>query len=217
MKTEEDKDDEKEVSKWPFLWAGLLYTVGNVDYFVIPVILEPLGISFWPTFWIAAIVANIEVIPGFLFWRWFIWKWLPTTKPIKDTVELTKSVVAMLKEYGLLETIKYKTLQTFKWATSPKGKFIGWAKRWEHFGMFILGAESIVSGGRLAGTIICASTKWKAGLYSLMAGNMIHVAISIGTWKLMFYLWGEYKAPMIIFGAVFGTVLYIWKKFRKNK
>ena len=219
MKTDEEKTDETEVSKWPFLWGSLLY-LASVDYVIIPFVLEPLKVPFWSAFWIGNLVANLEIIGGFLFWRWCIWVWLPTTKPVKDTVELTENVLALLAERGLLKTIKYKVLQTFKWATNPKSKLINLAKNWGHLGMFVLGAESIVSGGRLIGTIICASTKWKAGLYSLIAGNMIHVAISIGTWKLLFYLWGEYRIPMIVcgvIGTIFLAIFYVWRKSKRGQ
>lgn len=208
---------EEKLSKWPFLWGFLLYTAGNVDYVIIPFILEPLKLSFWQTFLIATPLANAEVIGGFYFWSWFTWKWLPTTESVKETVELTKSIITLLREYGLLGTIMYKVRETFKWAINSR--FSRFVKAWGHLGMFGLGAESFVSGGRLVGTIICASTKWKNGLYSLVIGNTIHVAISVGMWKLFFYLWDEYKGWLILFGII--TLLfmargYVWKRLKKE-
>lgn len=189
---------EEKLSAWPFFWGFLLYTVGNVDYVVIPFILEPSGFSFWETFLIAAPLANLEVIGGFYFWSWITWKWLPTMEPIKGTVELTKNIITLLREYGLLGMITFKVGETFRWATN--GRFSRFVNAWGHVGMFVLGAESFVSGGRLVGTIICASTKWKNGLYSLIIGNIIHIAIAVGAWKLFFFLWGEHKEELILSG-----------------
>ena len=207
---------KKEVSKRPFVGAVLLYGA-NVDYLIIPFVLEPLKLSFWTMFFVAAALANLEIVGGFYFWRWFAWTWLPTTNPIKGVIGLTKGIIALLKRYGLLGTIIYKVRETFGWATNPEGRFVRFRKRWGHSGMFVLGAESVISGGRLIGTILCASTKWKNGLYSLIIGNTIHVAISVGTWKLFFYLWDEHKRGLILFGVI--TLLfmargYIWKKLK---
>ena len=207
---------KKEVSKWPFVGAVLLYSA-NVDYLIIPFVLEPLNLSFWTMFFVAAALANLEIVGGFYFWRWFRWTWFPQTEPVKDTVELTKSIIRLLREYGLLGTIQYKVRETFRWVTDPGGRFIRFIKRWEHIGMFCLGAESLISGGRLVGTVICASTKWKNGLYSLIIGNTIHVAISVGTWKLFFYLWDEHKGWLILFGVITLLLMargYNWKKLK---
>lgn len=216
MKKENGKEDK--VGRWPFLWGVLLY-IANVDYVVIPFVIGPLNMSFWTTFWMAVLLANLEIFCGFYFWSWFTWKWLPTTEPVKDTVELTKNIITLLKEYGLLGTIKYKISKTFEWATSNKfSKFI---KTWGHVGMFVLGAESIVSGGRLVGTVLCASMKWKNGLYALMVGNTIHIVISVWTWGLFFDLWGEYKRLFIVIVIVMITLFmagrYILKRMQINK
>lgn len=218
MKEEEplkNVEDKKRISKWPFLGAVLLYGA-NVDYLIIPFILEPLGLSFWAKFWIAAPMADMEIVGGFYFWRWFAWKWLPTTEPVKDTVELTKSIIALLIEYGLLGTIIYKVRETFGWATSPNRKLTKFVKAWGHIAMFSLGAESFVSGGRLIGTILCASMKWKKGLMSLVVGNTIHVAVSIWTWNLFFYLWSEYRGWFIA-TIVVTILLMVWRYFRKSQ
>ena len=210
--------NKEKLSKWPFLWGFLLYTVGNVDYVIIPLILKPLGLSFWTIFWIALPIADAEIIGGFYFWSWFAWKWSPTTEPVKETVELAKSIIVLLKEYGLLGTIIYKVRKTFRWATNSK--FIKFIKAWGHIGMFGLGAESVVSGGRLAGTIICASAKRKNWLYSLIIGNTFHVIVSIWTWNLFFYLWNEYRGWFILFGIIMLLFIvrgYVWKKLNKNQ
>lgn len=206
---------KKKISRWPFFWSFLLYTVGNIDYVIIPLILKPLGLSFWAMFAIATPLANLEVVGGYYFWKWFAWKWLPTTEPVKETIELKKNIIDLLEEYGLLETIVYKVKEKFKWAISHR--FSKWINAWGHAGMFILGAESFVSGGRFVGTVLCASTKKKNGLYSLMVGNTIHVAVSIWTWNLFFYLWDAYRIELIIgiiVAALFFGRRFIWRKLR---
>jgi len=204
---------EEKLSKWPFLFGLILYTAGSVDYVIIPFILEPLGLSFWKKFLIVAPIANMEMVAGFYFWKWFTWKWLPTTEPVKETVELTKSIISLLRKYGLLGMIIFKVRETFKWATGSK--FSRFVNSWGHVGMFALGAESFVSGGRLVGTVLCASTKWKNGLYSLGVGNIVHVAISIWTWNLFFYLWNEYREWFVVVAVI--TILFMaWRYFRKS-
>ena len=206
---------EKNVSKWPFFWGSLLYTAGNIDYVILPFILKPLGLSFWGMFLIATPLANLEIVGGYYFWKWFTWKWLPTTEPIKEKVELTKGIIALLKEYGLLETIIYKVREQFKWATSNRfSKLVG---AWGHAGMFILGAESFISGGRLIGTVLCASTKKKNGLYSLMVGNVIHVAVSIWTWNLFFYLWNSHRIELVGASIAITLLGLLYKKLRGDK
>lgn len=214
----EDGEQKEKVGKWPFLWGFLLYTAGNVDYIVIPLILNPLGLSFWGIFLAAALLANLEILCGYRFWSWFIRKWLPMTEPVKETVELTKSIIILLREKGLLGTIIYKVRENFKWATG--NKFSRFINVWGHVGMFILGAESIISGGRLVGTILCASRKWRKGLISLIIGNTIHVAISIWTWNLFFYFWDEYRRGLVISTIVIVLLMIgrsFWRKTKKEK
>ena len=76
--------------------------MANVDFIIIPYILIPIGISFWAMYLIAILVANFEIFGWFYFWKWFTWKWLPHTEPVKDTVALTKNIINMLQDYGLL-------------------------------------------------------------------------------------------------------------------
>lgn len=214
----EDREEKQQVSNWPFFWGFLLYTAGNVDYVVIPLILQPLGLSFWKIFLIATPLANLEIVAGYRFWSWFTWKWLPTTEPVKDTVELTKDIITLLREEGLLGTIIYKIRENFKWATTSN-KFSRFINTGGHFGMFCLGAESFVSGGRLIGTVLCASTKRKNGLYSLIVGNTIHVAISIWTWNWLFYFWDEYRGWLMtvaIMAVLFIVGRYFWRKIKRG-
>ena len=209
---------EKRISKWPFLWGVLLYGA-NVDYIIIPLVLQPLGLSFWSIFWIANLIANAEIVGGFYFWQWLAWKWMPTTEPVKKTVRLAKTIVQLLKEEGLIGAIIYKIQETFEWAKNPDGRLMELVKKWGRLGMLGLGALSF-SGGRLAGTIICASTKWKTGIYLLIIGNVVHIAASVWMWKLFFYLWYAHRIELIfivILSALFFARGFIWKKLRIAK
>lgn len=196
---------KKWKDNWPFLWAILLAFPGNVDLFIIPAILQPLDMSFGATFGLTVILANLEIIGWFYFWRWFTWVWLPKTEPIKDTVQLTKSVIDLLKEHGLLGTITYKIKETFKWATSDDRKQS--LKKWGHLWTLFWGAEPFFAGGRLLGVISCAATRWRVGLISLCIGNTLHVYISIKTWRLTFYLWDQYEWQFI---SLFIVVALCW-------
>lgn len=189
--------------------------VANVDLLIIPYILQPMNLSFWTMFWVSMLIANLEILGWFYFWRWFAWKWLPKREKIEEAVEFVKSVIELLKEHGLLKTIIIKALWTFRWATNPNRLLS--LKKLGHFWMFFLGAEPFFTGGRLLGVVLCAATRWKAGLISLCIGNAIHVYISIRTWNLIFFLWDEYRIELIgasIVGILLGL---LYRKIRGDK
>ena len=203
---------KKWKDNWPFLGAVLLIAA-NVDWIIIPLLLEPLKLSFWTTFWIVVLLANVEIIGWFYFWKWFAWEWLPKREKVEETVEFVKSVIELLREFGLLKTITIKALWTFRWATNPNR--IQSLKKWGHFWMLFLGAEPFFAGGRLLGVVSCATTRWKAGLISLCIGNTLHVYISIKTWKFTFYLWDEYRGWFILSVLLLALFGYIWKKLKR--
>lgn len=208
---------KKEVSNWPFLGAALLFA-SNIDLILVPLVLNPSGLSFWIKYWIAMPIANLEILGWFYFWRWFAWKWLPKREKIEEAVEFVKSVIELLREHGLLKTITIKALWTFRWATNPNRLLF--LKKWGHAWMLFLGAEPFFTGGRLLGVVSCGAARWKAGLISLCIGNAIHVYVSIKSWDLIFYLWDEYKGWLILFSFI--TLLfmargYIWKKLKREQ
>jgi hypothetical protein len=211
------KKREKGNNIWAFLGMALLF-IANVDLVLIPFVFKPLDLSFRVSFWAIVLIANLEIMGWFLFWRWFSWTWLPKTKPIKDTVELTKSILDLLKEHGLLGTVIYKTKETFKWAMDPKRKKS--FKKGGHVWMFFLGAEPFFTGGRLLAVIFCGATRWKAGLVSLCIGNTIHVYLSIKSWDLIFYLWQQHKGLLIASTFVFTflvAVQYIRMRLKRKQ
>jgi len=207
---------KKWIESLPFLGAILLSVI-NVDLVVVPLVLRPMDLSFWAIFWIAMPIANLEIIGWVYFWKWFAWSWLPKTEPIKETIELTKNIIGLLREYGLFGTIVYKVRQTFKWAVNPEHKAS--FKKWGHVWMLFLGSEPFFSGGRLLGVISCGATRWKVGLVSLCVGNTLHVYLSIKSWDLIFYLWREYGGLILVFIVViilFWIVLNLCKKYKKT-
>lgn len=205
---------KKWKENWPFLGAVLLI-VASVDWIVIPLILESLKLYFWITFCIVVLLANMEIVGWFYFWRWFAWEWLPKREKIEEAVEFVKSVIELLREHGLLKTITIKALWTFRWATNMDR--IPSLKKWGHFWMLFLGAEPFFTGGRLLGVISCSAMRWKAGLISLCIGNIAHVYISIKAWKLTFYLWDNYKGlftVLMVIVVLFFAGRSIWKKLK---
>ena len=189
----------------------------SVDFVIIPFVVEPLGLSLWTAFWTTTLLANLEIVGWFYFWRWFAWEWLPKREKIEEAVEFVKSVIELLREHGLLKTIIIKALWTFRWATDPN--HIRSLKKWGHFWMLFLGVEPFFTGGRLLGVISCAATRWKTGLISLCIGNAVHVYISIKTWKFTFYIWEQYKSQFVLAFLVSILVLIvrlIWKKLRQE-
>ena len=194
-----------------------MLTIASVDWVIIPFVLEPMNLSSWTTFWIAAPLANSEVVGWFYFWKWFAWEWLPKREKVEEAVEFVKSVVDLLREHGLLRTITIKALWTFRWATVPKR--VQTLKKWGHFWMFFLGAEPFFSGGRLLGVISCAVARWKVGLISLCMGNVLHVYISIKTWKIVFYFWEEYRIFFVwaTVLSLLGLLFKFWFDSKKNQ
>ncbi len=72
--------------------------------------------------------------------------------------------------------------------------------------MFFLGWEPFVAGGRIAGVLFCATLGWKAGLCTLLFGNIFHIAYMIGVWSLIFrFIKWEYAlaSVLILILAVF--------------
>ena len=189
-----------------------------MDWFIIPLILGPLKLSLRATFWITTFLANLEIVGWFYFWKWFTWVWLPKREKIEEAVEFVKGVIELLREHGLLKTITIKALWTFRWATNPDR--VRSLKKWGHFWMLFLGVEPFFAGGRILGVIACSATRWKAGLISLCIGNVVHVYISIKTWKLTFYLWDLYRTQfvvLVIITVLLLVVRLIWKNLKQER
>lgn len=206
------------MKKWqnvrPFLGALLLLTVGNGDWVLVPLVMLTIN-SFWSQFLILAVLLNVELVGWYKFWRWFFISFLPERKKIKTTINFTKEITTELKRKGILDRIVDFFEDQFEWAVRPDRWLIKAMKAGGHFVMLFLGFEPFMTGGRMAGVIFCVTTGFKNGLYSLMAGNCVHVLISMGSWNLVFYIWSQYRSFFIL--AVLILVLFIvrecvWKK-----
>lgn len=171
----------RQRTPWVFVGAGLL-VLCNVDWVVIP-ILQPFFTSIWHLWIVVAAIANVELWLWYRFWRWFFVRWLPGRKSIGETIEFAAELKGELREEGYIQRVVTHFEETFTWASDPKGKLFKIVKAWGHAGMFFLGCEPVIFGGRLVGVVFCATTGWKSGLWTLMIGNGIHVLISVGTWE----------------------------------
>lgn len=204
---------------WPFLGAVFLLTIGNGDWVVTPFVMWLVD-SFWAQFFILAVLLNIELVGWYRFWRWFFVSFLPERKKIRTTIDFTKGITTKLKRKGILDEIVGFFEDQFEWAAHPDRWLIKTMKAGGHLLMLFFGAEPFITGGRMAGTIFCATTGFKTGLYSLMVGNCVHVLLSIGLWHLLFYAWEKYRAPLLlsaIISVLFMARGYIWKKLKKNQ
>lgn len=198
--------------------AFLLATVGSGDWVIMPLVLFLVN-SFWGQFLILAVLLNIELFAWYKFWRWFFISFLPERKKIRKTIEFTEEVAKELKRKGYAERVVDHFENNFEWAVHPDRWLSRTIKAVGHAGMFFLGWEPFVIGGRMVGVILCVTTNRKSGLYSLMAGNCIHVLIAMGSWHLVFYLWDEYKVWLILFGVItllFAARGYVWKKLKRG-
>ena len=178
-----------------FIGAGLL-VVCNVDWVIIP-LLKPFFHSLWSLWLVVAIIANIELILWYHFWRWFFTKWLAHRRSIEQTIEFAKEIGSELKAEGYIDRVVTYFEHTFTWASNPEGRLFKIVKAWGHAGMLFLGFEPFVFGGRLVGVVFCATTGWTSGLYMLVIGNSVHVLVSVGTWEAIFVVW---RYAIAIFG-----------------
>jgi membrane protein implicated in regulation of membrane protease activity len=204
---------------WPFAGALFLLTAGNGDWVVIPLVMF-LVQSFWHQFFILSVLLNIEILIWYKFWRWFFITFLPERKKIRESIDFTKEIAKELKRKGILQRIVEHFENTFEWAVHPDRWLFRTIKAGGHAGMFFLGFEPFVMGGRMAGVILCVTTNWKNGLYSLMIGNCVHVLIAMGSWNLLFHLWREYRSVLIALTAIsvlFMARGYIYKRLKKEK
>jgi hypothetical protein len=165
-------------------------------------ILTPICPSYWALFVVLSVLATLEIIIWYKFWRWFFISYLPRKKEIRKTIEFAKEISGELKRDGYIERLKsdgyidrviYRCEEIFRWATHSESWHFKKIKAWGHLGLFILGVEPFFSGGRIAGVIFCSTLGWSKGLYSLCIGNIFHVAITVGFWKYFHefvgYLW----------------------------
>ena len=199
---------------WPFFGAFLLATLGSGDWVIMPIVMWLIG-SFWMQFLALAILLNIEIALWYKFWRWFFVKFLPKRKNVQKTIDFTKEFARELKQKGYVERIVEFCEDTFEWAVHPDRWLFRLVNASRFFGLLFLGFEPFISGGRVFGVIFCVTTNHKNGLYPLMAGNCVHVLLSLGYWNLTFYLWHEYKSFFFLFAAVF--ILYLFREHISRK
>ena len=176
--------------------------------------------SFWTQFCILAVLLNIELFGWYRFGRWFFVSFMPERKKVRETIDFTKEITKELKRKGILSKIVNFFEDQFEWAVHPDRWLIKTIKAGGHSLMLFFGAEPFIMGGRMAGTIFCATTGFKTGIYSLMVGNCVHIMISIGLWNLLFYAWEKYQAPLLLFAMIsvlFMARGYIWKKLKKSQ
>lgn len=171
----------------------MLLTLLNVDFVLAPAV-RTITSEFWGMFGILVVLANIELVLWYRFWRWFFVRFLPERRQIRETVEFAKELGGELKRKGYIDRVIDHFENTFKWATNPDRWLFRVVKAWGHAGMLFLGFEPFITGGRLIGVIFCATTGWKQGLISLLIGNAVHVMITIGSWEIIYYLIDQFLA-----------------------
>jgi hypothetical protein len=203
---------------WPFLGAVFLF-ICNVDWVIAPALGSYMD-SFWAQYFTLVVLANLELFGWYYFWRWFFVSFLPERRKIRETIDFTKEVAQELQQKGYKERFVEHFERTFDSATNPENDFFRKIKAWGHAGMIFLGFEPFITGGRLAGVILCSTAKWKTGLYSLMVGNSIHVFVTMGSWNLIFYVWERYKIIVIFLvflSALFMSRGFVWKKIKQTQ
>lgn len=199
-----------------------MLTIANGDWVITPFVMWLID-SFWIQFFTLAVLLNIELFGWYRFWRWFFVSFLPERKKVRVIIDFTKEIKEELKQEielkqpGIINRIVIFFEDQFEWAVHPDRRFIKVMKAGGHSLMLFFGAEPFVMGGRMTGTIFCATTGFKNGIYSLMIGNCGHIMISIGFWNLIFYVWEKYQNLFLLFAIIsvlFLAIKLIWKKLQ---
>lgn len=180
---------KKTLNLWPFLVSIVMAWPLNVDWSILPSLKGFSALSNFQIFLIGSILATGELLYWYWFWRWF-GRFLANRENIKMTIAFGKDIVFDLKEDGYLDRLITHFQKTFCWAVDPKRVYMKIIKASGYVGLFLLGIEPIVPGGRVAGVIFCGTLGSKKGLVVLAAGNVLHIAYMVGIWNMVFKIFG---------------------------
>ena len=176
---------------WQYL-TPLLMIASSMDMVIMPV-LESFEISGWRLFWITSLVSTAKLYIWYFFWKWFRKMAIPElvrhkllqSGDIQEGLALGKEIERKLRGEGLAERIAEYCHYLYKKYTDEDSKLVKRIKRGGHLGMLMLGVlpNSIF---RAAGVTCCATFGWHRGMYSLLIGNIGHIAYMVGVWDLIF-------------------------------
>ena len=160
---------------WP-LGVAVFVTFLNTDLIVIPA-LKLKGYSHTEIFFSVALIANLELTFWYWFWGWVV-RWVAATRQVKASVALGQEVGKELQRRGYVDRIMAHVEGVYMRAVSPDNHVGQKIKRWGWWGLLLLAAEPMPAG-RVIGSIVCGTTRWKTGLVALLLGNLIHIASAL--------------------------------------
>lgn len=183
----------KILKLWPIFLLPVMAVPLNVDFWIIPN-LRAQGVVGQKLFYIATILATVEMFYWYWFWGW-VGREIANLKKIRETVEFGKEIANELKnDYYVnnkyLRRIINHVIKQYEWATDPNNWLVRLIKWGGHLSMIILGVEPVMAGGRTVGVIFCRTCSWKAGFITLSVANVGHIGIVIWGWDKFFSFFG---------------------------
>lgn len=188
---EEDKSQENQ-KNWPFLVALFLFAL-NTD-FIANHFLVWLGLTDFAFYFWLILIATIEVLCWFIFFRWLLFQRVRKGKKVKRLIELSKEVKGEKKIKEIIEWGKEtkEELQRKGFFEQVKDIFSreitkasnSWALKALKYGgitmfyMTLFGIASIpIPLGRTSMIILCGITNSRFGLFLVMCGNIVHIYV----------------------------------------
>lgn len=217
MEEQSVQDDNAGKIRWH--WQYLIFSltlIFSVDGSLIP-LFRGLGIQGWRLFWLILPIGEIEVIIWFFFWRWFLkdgareifYRQIEKDEDFQEGISLGVEIKEQLEESGLLDKALGSIYKIYSRIMAKVNKI-----KKSHSFMLFLGWEPFVAGGRMAGVIFCASKNWRAGLCTLLFGNIFHIAYMIGLWTLILSF---IDLKLLLFLITVVVILVIIKRKFKSK
>lgn len=250
----EDKIGQPGASVVQWMWRLVVLAVcaaARPDW--ISGFLTGFGWTFWQRTPVVTILAETQVIYYFYFFHWLSkeMKNVALTQAVKLLEESKFShilfnflrIFKKLKITGILFELKdlwieikceVKQLgpQFRGWffhkanrVINPENKPIKFIKAAGYPGLF-LASCSPFGGWRSIPAAFCGSINWRAGLYALMAGNVVNVTYSQLIWSLLKTTFGSYFWPFLIAFYIFSIfftigiskcIYFIQRVYEKNR
>ncbi len=169
---------------WPLLIAVIIATVLNFDYFLAPILRRGLGLSCWSLLIVGMCLSVSEALYEYWFFGWLV-NFIKEYGKIKETIRFGKKISRELERDGYIDRIVNYFKYNFDKAIDPDNKVVKAIKAGGWLTLFVAGLEPFPTG-RTIGIILSRIAGSRKALYTVMIGNLIHVAIVVGVWELLF-------------------------------
>jgi|SRR3989344_3879804 len=244
----EDKIQQPGASLVQWLWRLailVLCAVARPDW--VSGFLTGIGWTFWQRVPLIIVLANVQVSYYFCFFHWLskevknaaliqtvrLLEESRISRIIKDFFRIFKNLKmngTWLDIRDLIDQIKQLSPRLKGWflhkanhVTNPENRPIKFIKAAGYPGLFFASC-SPGPGWRSMPAAFCGSLNWRAGLYALMAGNVINVTYSQLIWSFLKSTFGDYFWPAfavfyiisIFFTIGMSRFIHLFKGFRQT-